>query len=49
MLRNLSANYIYLFANAEVILGNNGGGGGTRDAGCLRYNFAATLNKTQVK
>lgn len=30
------------FADTEVILGNNGGSGGTRDAGCLRYDFAAT-------
>jgi hypothetical protein len=37
-----------LFANVEVILGNNGGAGGTRDVGCLRYNFAATLDKTQL-
>lgn len=37
-----------LFANFEVMLGNNGGAGGTRDVGCLRYNFAATLGKNQV-
>ncbi|KUJ23964.1 uncharacterized protein LY89DRAFT_727016 [Mollisia scopiformis] len=27
---------------------NNGGAGGTRIAGCLKYNFAATLNTTQI-
>ncbi|KAH8784624.1 hypothetical protein BGZ57DRAFT_951007 [Hyaloscypha finlandica] len=27
---------------------NNGGAGGTRDVGCLRYNFAATLDTNQV-
>lgn len=47
MLRYISV--IFTFANAEVILGNNGGAGGTRDVGCLRYNFAATLDKNQVK
>ncbi|KIM99170.1 hypothetical protein OIDMADRAFT_30801 [Oidiodendron maius Zn] len=27
---------------------NNGGAGGTIDAGCLRYNFAATKDQTQI-
>ena len=47
MLRYLSQVDL-LFANVEVMLGNNGGAGGTRDVGCLRYNFAATLDTNQV-
>lgn len=47
MLRYLSQVDL-LFANVEVMLGNNGGAGGTRDVECLRYNFAATLDTNQA-
>lgn len=40
--------FLFYFTNTKVILGNNGGAGGHIDAGCLRYNFAATTNAYQM-
>jgi hypothetical protein len=39
---------MYFFANVVVLGTNNNGAGGTRDVGCLRYNFAQTLDQTQL-
>ena len=37
------------FVTNDVILGtSNNGAGGTRDVGCLWYNFAQTLDQAQL-